>query len=264
MCRRSGDGPPALLIHGTAGATHSWRGLAPLLARDFRIVAPDLPGHGFTRRDAAAISSLPGMAQALAALMAKLECAPQLVVGHSAGAAILARLVADGRIAPDLFVAINGAFLPFRGLRRGLFPAVARLLLVNPFAARLFAWSADRDAVAKCSPAWARKLDARGLDLYARLMRNPAHCAGALDMMANWDLSRTARRSGAPRLSRAARGRRQRQGDRPAAADKVARPLSRARIESCRAPAILRTRSSRTRWRRSSLPPRARLACVRP
>ena len=48
-----GEGPPALLIHGTAGATHSWRGLAPLLARDFRLVAPDLPGHGFTDGDAA-------------------------------------------------------------------------------------------------------------------------------------------------------------------------------------------------------------------
>ena len=35
------------------------------------------------------------------------------------------------------------------------------------------------------------KLDARGLDLYVRLMRSPAHCASALAMMANWDLSRT-------------------------------------------------------------------------
>ena len=187
-----GDGPPALLIHGTAGATHSWRGLAPLLARDFRIVAPDLPGHGFTTSERRPDLSLSGMAQALAALMTKLEWAPRLVVGHSAGAAILARLVTDGGMAPQLFVAINGAFLPFRGSAGGLFPAVARLLLVNPFAARLFAWSANRDTVAKMLAGMGSKLDARGLDLYVRLMRNPAHCEAALEMMANWDLSRTA------------------------------------------------------------------------
>ena len=34
------------------------------------------------------------------------------------------------------------------------------------------------------------KLDPRGLDLYVRLMSNAAHCGGALEMMANWDLSR--------------------------------------------------------------------------
>ena len=43
-----GQGPVALLLHGTGSATHSWRDLAPLLARDFTVVAPDLPGHGFT------------------------------------------------------------------------------------------------------------------------------------------------------------------------------------------------------------------------
>jgi magnesium chelatase accessory protein len=31
-------------------------------------------------------------------------------------------------------------------------------------------------------------IDPRGLDLYARLFANPAHVAGALGMMANWDL----------------------------------------------------------------------------
>ncbi len=31
--QRMGDGPALLLVHGTAAATHSWRDLAPLLAR---------------------------------------------------------------------------------------------------------------------------------------------------------------------------------------------------------------------------------------
>jgi magnesium chelatase accessory protein len=185
-----GAGPPALLIHGTAGATHSWRGLAPLLARDFRLVAPDLPGHAFTTAQRRPDLSLPGMARAVSALTEKLALAPRLVVGHSAGAAILARLIAEKKLAPDLFVAINGAFLPFEGFARHLFPAAAKLLLVNPFAARIFAWTANRETVANMLAGMGSKLDTRGLDLYARLMRSPAHCGGALEMMANWDLSR--------------------------------------------------------------------------
>ena len=57
-----GQGPDLLLLHGTGGATHSWRGLAPLLAQHFRVVAPDLPGHGFTTARRAPDLSLPGMA----------------------------------------------------------------------------------------------------------------------------------------------------------------------------------------------------------
>jgi len=48
-----GTGPVALLVHGTGASTHSWRGLAPILAESFSVVAPDLPGHGFTEAPAA-------------------------------------------------------------------------------------------------------------------------------------------------------------------------------------------------------------------
>jgi magnesium chelatase accessory protein len=223
-----GEGPPALLIHGTAGATHSWRGLAPLLAQDFRLIAPDLPGHAFT--SGRADLSLPGMARALTALLAKLDFAPRLVIGHSAGAAILARLIAEGKIKPDLFVAINGAFLPFEGFAARLFPFVARLLRFNPLAARLFAGMSDRASVANMLAGMGTRLDARGLDLYARLMKSPAHCAGALDMMANWDLSSMPRelaRLPCPTLLVAG----EKDGAVPAAdADRVARLLRRAEI----------------------------------
>jgi magnesium chelatase accessory protein len=38
-----GRGPTLLLVHGTGAATHSWRDLAPLLARRFTLVAPTSP-----------------------------------------------------------------------------------------------------------------------------------------------------------------------------------------------------------------------------
>lgn len=46
-----GTGDPVLLLHGSGAgvsAWANWRGLIPVLARDFRVVAPDLVGFGYT------------------------------------------------------------------------------------------------------------------------------------------------------------------------------------------------------------------------
>ena len=184
-----GTGPDVLMVHGTGASTHSWEGLAPLLAQRFRLVAPDLPGHGFTQAKRTPDLSLPGMARALASLLGALEVSPKMVIGHSAGAAILARLCLEGAISPKLFVSLNGAFLPFGGMGRLLFPSIAKLLFLNPLAPRLFAWSADKAAVANLLKGTGSKIGPRGVDLYARLFHNPGHVAGALGMMANWDLT---------------------------------------------------------------------------
>ena len=186
--QRMGNGPELFMIHGTGASTHSWEGLAPLLAGRFHVTAPDLPGHGFTSSKTAPDLSLPGMACSIAALLASLDCEPQVVVGHSAGAAILARLCLDGTITPKLFVSLNGAFLPFEGAARYFFPSMAKLLFLNPLAPRLFAWAADEVAVANLLRGTGSKIGRRGVELYRRLLRNPAHVAGALGMMANWDL----------------------------------------------------------------------------
>lgn len=183
-----GKGPEVLLVHGTGAATHSWRVLAPLLARHFRVVAMDLPGHGFTDPMKPAKLSLPGMARAIAALIKELRLSPQIVVGHSAGAAILARLCIDRAITPKLLICLNGALLPFEGVASVVFPPLAKLLFLNPFAPRLFAWSADRPAVSRLLRGTGSRIESKGVDLYARLLGNRCHVAGALGMMANWDL----------------------------------------------------------------------------
>ncbi|MFC6388854.1 alpha/beta fold hydrolase BchO [Methylorubrum zatmanii] len=180
--------PGLLLLHGTGAATHSWRGLAPLLAQRFRVMAPDLPGHGFTDPLPARRLSLPGMAEAVGGLIDHLGLSPRLAVGHSAGAAILARMCLDRRIAPDLLVAINGALTPFPGIANILFPSIARVLFLNPITPKVFAWSADRAAVRRLIDGTGSRLDPQGLDLYRRLFTRPGHVSGALGMMANWDL----------------------------------------------------------------------------
>lgn len=188
-----GAGPPALLIHGAGAATHSWRDLGALLAERFTVLAMDLPGHGFTGLAGRAERTLPGMAQALRTLLQALCIAPRLVIGHSAGAAIGLRLALDApqAFAPPapLIVTLNAAIAPFPGLAGQLFPGIAKALFYNPLAIHAFALSARDDrAIERLIASTGSQLEARGRDLYARLLRMPRHIEGTLGMMAHWDL----------------------------------------------------------------------------
>jgi magnesium chelatase accessory protein len=183
-----GAGPTALLIHGTGAATHSWRDLAPLLAPHFTVVAVDLPGHGFT--SALRRTGPTEVATALAGLMAALGLAPALTIGHSAGAAIALTMAEKQLAPPRAIISLGGALLPFPGMAGKLFPAMARVLFVNPLVPELFAMRARVPGeVAGFLPrSTGSRIDPRGLALYERLLRTSGHIGGALALMAHWDL----------------------------------------------------------------------------
>jgi magnesium chelatase accessory protein len=178
-----------LLLHGTGASTHSWRGVAARLALRFQVLSLDLPGHAFTDAALPEQQSLPGMAKAVAALLSELQITPAIVVGHSAGAAIGLRMVLDGLVPAQAVVSFNGALLPLGGLPGQLFLPAARLLARNPLVPRLFARHAqDQRVLQRLIGSTGSALDAEGSALYGRLIRSPAHAAGALAMMAGWDL----------------------------------------------------------------------------
>ncbi len=184
-----GSGPTMLLLHGAGAATHSWRDLAPILARDYTIVAPDLPGHGFTQTPASAGLSLQGMVRGLKALLAVLALKPDHIVGHSAGAAIAMRMRLDDPGIARGVVSLNGALQPFPGAAGHIFPAMAKLLFLNPLAIQAFAWRAARPgAVERLIESTGSRIDASGLSQYVHLLRTTGHIDGALGMMARWDL----------------------------------------------------------------------------
>jgi magnesium chelatase accessory protein len=196
-----GEGPPLLLLHGTGAATHSWRDTMALLAdqtklkgtvpfNSYRVIACDLPGHGFTRGSLGA-PSLPAVAKAVAGLMDAMEIEPEAIVGHSAGAAVALRMTLDGLVRPKAIVALSPALLPFPGIAQHLFPAMAKLLFVNPFAPHIFAQMArGQGTVGRfLERSTGSTIDAAGVAHYARLFGDAKHCAGALAMMANWNLA---------------------------------------------------------------------------
>ncbi|KWV94489.1 alpha/beta fold hydrolase BchO [Erythrobacter sp. AP23] len=183
-----GEGPPLLLLHGTGASCHSWRDVMPALAEHYTCIAPDLPGHAFSRASGGAMT-LPRMARELRALLDRLELSPAAIVGHSAGAAIALQMIRD-RGANFPVIGFNPALAPFPGLGSQLLPLMAKLLFVNPLVPRVFA------GIASLSGETARflrrstnsRIDAAGLHCYEVLLGNAGHCRAALAMMANWDL----------------------------------------------------------------------------
>jgi magnesium chelatase accessory protein len=183
-----------LLVHGTGAATHSWRNLAPMLAQHFTVVAPDLPGHGFTDTPETPRLSLDAMAEDLTALLRALGHRPVLVAGHSAGAAVLARMCIDGQITPGSLIGLNGAMLPIGGVAGRFMTPFARMLAASGAVARLLASFASRDKfVERMIAETGSALQPDGVEFYRRLTCSPGHVAAAIRMMANWKLRPLAR-----------------------------------------------------------------------
>lgn len=181
--------PVMLLLHGTGASSHSWHGLYEPLGRSFRVVAPDLPGHAASGLPAQGQFDLPGMARAVAALLQALHLQPDVIVGHSAGAAVAVRLCLDGHAHPHAVVGLNAALCPLDGWPGRLFSPAARWMSTQPWVSRLFTWRAgDPAVVERLLAGTGSMLDATGRAAYAQLLRSPSHVEAALAMMARWQL----------------------------------------------------------------------------
>ncbi len=91
-----GAGPPIVLIHGLSGQLLNFlpAGFAPL-RRDYRVVAVDRPGSGYSTRPASASAALGAQAATIAAFIKALGLDRPLIVGHSFGGAVALALALD-------------------------------------------------------------------------------------------------------------------------------------------------------------------------
>lgn len=94
-----GSGPPLLLLHGHPQTHITWRKIAPALARDFTVVAPDLRGYGDSAKPPSDATHAPYAKRAMAldqiSLMAGLGFSRFAVVGHDRGGRVAHRLALD-------------------------------------------------------------------------------------------------------------------------------------------------------------------------
>ncbi|GGY05435.1 alpha/beta fold hydrolase [Streptomyces hiroshimensis] len=85
--RMAGKGDAVLLIHGIGDSSDTWRDVLPDLARHYRVVAPDLLGHGESAKPRADYS-LAAYANGMRDLLGVLGIERATLVGHSLGGAV--------------------------------------------------------------------------------------------------------------------------------------------------------------------------------
>ncbi len=78
------DAPPVVLVHGLSATNASMLPLIPTLARDFRVLAPDLPGHGGTQATGAAHAAR-YLGDWLMAFLRETCDQPAVLIGNSLG-----------------------------------------------------------------------------------------------------------------------------------------------------------------------------------
>ena len=91
--QKTGDGPPLVLMHTIRTQLEYFRYLAPLLADNFTVYAVDLPGHGHSRIDPAALYDEPYLRQGIIQFIERLDLRDVTLVGELIGA-VLALTVA--------------------------------------------------------------------------------------------------------------------------------------------------------------------------
>ena len=83
-----GTGPDLVLIHGIGASTYIWRNLIPILSRQFRVTAIDLPGFGRSQKVHNFNFSLDSMSEFVAKFLASVGVLQFGLVGSSMGANI--------------------------------------------------------------------------------------------------------------------------------------------------------------------------------
>jgi pimeloyl-ACP methyl ester carboxylesterase len=90
--RDAGAGETILLIHGMAGSSETWRAMIPQLAKKYRVVAPDLLGHGQSDKPRGDYS-LGAFAVWLRDLLDELGVTRATIVGQSLGGGVAMQFV---------------------------------------------------------------------------------------------------------------------------------------------------------------------------
>lgn len=90
------DAPPIILIHGFISSNLIWSHvLLPLARKGFRVIAPDLPGYGYSEKPADAKYSISEQANSVVGLMDRLGIRKATIVGASYGGAVAATMALD-------------------------------------------------------------------------------------------------------------------------------------------------------------------------
>jgi pimeloyl-ACP methyl ester carboxylesterase len=163
-----GSGPPLVLLHGIMDSHRVWRRAAPLLAEHFRVLMPDLPGHGWSGRPDAPYT-LPWHTAVLASWMDAIGVPRAHVCGHSFGGGIAQWMLLEQRTRIDRLALVSTGGLGRQvavGMRFAAFPVLGRWL--TPLAMRF----AMPTVLRACSATFGH-MEPEEIELFLQMRRIP-------------------------------------------------------------------------------------------
>ena len=109
-----GEGEPVVLINGNGTMVQDWAlsGLVGLAAQQYRVIAIDRPGYGYSARPRDRVWTARTQAALLAQAIVQLGLRRPLVVGHSWGALVAVALGLDHPDAARGLVLLSGYYYP--------------------------------------------------------------------------------------------------------------------------------------------------------
>ncbi len=106
----AGEGPVVILLHGYTQTSRMWRPIIPLLAKKFRVIAPDLPGIGDSAIPASGLDMKTASLR-IHSLAKSLGVEKARVVGHDIGLMVAYAYAAQFPTETEKLVVLD-AFLP--------------------------------------------------------------------------------------------------------------------------------------------------------
>lgn len=102
-----------ILLHGLYDEADSWKDFAPLLAKNYRVIALDRRGSGRSGKPLDGYD-IPTLANDVSSFMTKARIRNAHIVGHSAGAGVALALAANHPAKVRSVVLVDGGFWPKR------------------------------------------------------------------------------------------------------------------------------------------------------
>ena len=175
-----------VLIHGTGASAHSWEKILPVLAKDYTVIAPDLPGHGFTLGAKKAGLHIDQIALSLQSLFKSINLSQiDAIIGHSAGANCGLALSLLYAKPPKAIIGLNPSFVAPPNIYNYFVGPLINPLVTSGFVASFLANTIPMTGmIDKLLDSTNSTLSDKQREPYHLLFRVQSHIYGSMNFMA--------------------------------------------------------------------------------
>lgn len=186
----AGSGPAhVLLLHGTGSSAHTWGDLFTDLAKTYTVIAPDLPGHGFTKNHGIKNLNLDALAIKLAELREALNIEYfDHIIGHSAGATLALSYTLNNKQAKTI-IGLNPSLINLPGAyHKFIAPFINPIVTSSFFTSILSDLLPHTKMIDSLIDSTNTKLVAEKRARYKTLFKDANHLNGSMSFMAGTDM----------------------------------------------------------------------------